>query len=103
MLLRAWLVDHGWHECVSDPCIYIFRTDHVFAMIALYVDDIPAACNDATLLASFKPFELGARFKMKEMDDLSQLLGMHITLNRSAAQSRCTNPNTCATSSPSTA
>jgi hypothetical protein len=32
MLLRAWLVDHGW---LVDPCIYIFRTGHVFAMIAL--------------------------------------------------------------------
>jgi hypothetical protein len=43
MLLRAWVVDNGWQQCVSDPCIYIFRTGHVFAMIALYVDDILAA------------------------------------------------------------
>jgi hypothetical protein len=48
MLLRAWLLDHGWQQCVSDSCIYIYRTGHVFAMITLYVDDIPAACNDAT-------------------------------------------------------
>jgi hypothetical protein len=52
-------------------------------MIALYVDDIPAACNDATWLTSFKA-QLGARFKIKDMGDLSQLLGMHITRNRSA-------------------
>jgi hypothetical protein len=26
MLLRAWLVDNGWQQCVSDPCIYMFRT-----------------------------------------------------------------------------
>jgi hypothetical protein len=83
MLLRAWLVDNGWQQCVSDPCIYIFRTGHVFAMIALYVDDIPAACNDATWLASFKA-HLGARFKIKDLGDLSQLLGMHITRDRSA-------------------
>ena len=82
MLLRAWLVDHGWQQCVSDPCIYIFRSGHVFAMIALYVDDIPAACNDATWLASFKA-QLGARLT-KDLGDLSQLLGMHITRNRSA-------------------
>jgi hypothetical protein len=25
VLLRAWLVDHGWQQCVSNPCIYIFR------------------------------------------------------------------------------
>jgi hypothetical protein len=83
MLLRAWLVDHGWQQCVSDPCIYIFRTGHVFAMIELYADSIPAACNDATWLASFKA-QLGARFKIKDMGDLSLLLGMHITRDRSA-------------------
>jgi hypothetical protein len=83
MLLRAMLVDNGWQQFVSDPCSYIFRTGHVFAMIALYVDGIPAACNDATWLASFKA-QLGARFKIKDMGDLSQLLGMHITRDRSA-------------------
>jgi ATP-binding cassette subfamily B (MDR/TAP) protein 1 len=46
MLLRDWLVSNGWQQCFSDPCIYIFRTGSVFAMIAMYVDDIPAACND---------------------------------------------------------
>jgi hypothetical protein len=84
MLLRAWLVDNGWQQCASDPCIYIFRAGHVFAMIALYyVDDIPAACNDATCLTSFKA-QLGARFKIKDMCHLSQLLGMHNTRDRSA-------------------
>jgi hypothetical protein len=48
VLLRAWLVDKRWQKCISDPCIYIFRACHVFAMTALYVDDIPAACNDCT-------------------------------------------------------
>jgi hypothetical protein len=81
MLLRTWLVDHGWQQCVSDPCIYVFRTGPIFPMIALYVDDIPAACNDAAWLASFKAL-LGARFKIK--GSLSQLLGMHITRDRSA-------------------
>jgi hypothetical protein len=52
-------------------------------MIALYVDDIPVACNDATWLASFKA-QLGARLKIKDVGDLSQLLAMHITRDRSA-------------------
>jgi hypothetical protein len=83
MLLRAWLAEHGWQQCVSDPCIYIFRTGHVFAMIALYVDDIHAACNYTAWLASFKA-KLGERFKVKDLGNLSQLLGMHITRDRSA-------------------
>jgi hypothetical protein len=52
-------------------------------MIALYVDDIPAACNDAAWLTSFNA-QLGARLKIKDMGDLSQLLGMRITRTRSA-------------------
>jgi hypothetical protein len=83
MLLRAWLVNHGWQQCVSDPCIDVSRTGPVFATIAFYVDDIPAAYNDAAWLASFKA-QLGARFKIKDPGDLSQLLGMHITRDRSA-------------------
>jgi hypothetical protein len=83
MLLRAWPVDSGWRQCALDPCTYIFRAGHVFAMIALYVDDIPASCSDATWLTLFKA-RLGARFKIKDLSDLSQLLGMHITRNRSA-------------------
>jgi hypothetical protein len=83
MLLRAWLVDNGWQQCVSDPCVYIFRAGHVFAMIALYVDDIPVTCNDASWLTSFKA-QLGVRFKIKDTGELSQLLGMYITRDRSS-------------------
>jgi hypothetical protein len=47
------------------------------------VDDISTACSDATWLTSFKA-QLCARFKIKDLGDLSQLLGMHITRDRSA-------------------
>jgi hypothetical protein len=83
MLMRVLLVENGWQQCISDPCIYIFRAGHIFAMIALYVDDIPAACNDTTWLTSFKA-RMGARFKIKDLGDVSQRLGMHITRDRSA-------------------
>jgi hypothetical protein len=51
-------------------------------MIAMYVDDIHATCNDTAWLTSFKA-KLGERFKIKDLGDLSQLLGMHITRDRS--------------------
>jgi hypothetical protein len=102
MLLRAWLVDNGWQQCISDPCIYIFRAGHVFAMIALYVDDILRACNDASWLVSFKA-QLGARFKIKDMGELSQLLASTSHATAQHAPSRWMSLNTCVTSSPSTA
>jgi hypothetical protein len=47
-------------------------------MIAMYVDDIPAACNNTAWLISFKA-RIGARIKIKDLGALSQLFGMHIT------------------------
>jgi hypothetical protein len=85
MLLRAWHVDNGWQECVSVPGIYIFRNGQVCAMITHYVDDIPASCNDATWLTSFKA-QLGARLKIKHLGDLSELFGRHITRNNRSAR-----------------
>jgi hypothetical protein len=68
---------------MSDPCIYTFRAGAIVAMIALYVDDIPAACNDATWLTSLKA-RLCAIIKIKDSSDLSELLGLHITRDRSS-------------------
>jgi hypothetical protein len=83
MLMRALLVDNGWRQWISDPCIYIFRAGNIFAMIAHYADDIPAACHDATWLTSFNARH-GVRLKIKDLGDLSHLLCMHITRDRSA-------------------
>jgi hypothetical protein len=66
------------------PVQVYFRTGTVFAMIALYVNGISAACNDATCLSSFKG-RLDARFRIKDLGDLSQLLGMHITRDKPAS------------------
>jgi hypothetical protein len=29
LFLCALLVDNGWQQCISDPCIYIFRVGHI--------------------------------------------------------------------------
>jgi hypothetical protein len=82
-LLRDWLVDQGWTQCISDPCIYNFRTCHIFSMIAMYVYDIPTACNDTFKMHAFK-ITLCERFLIKDLGDLSQMLGMHITRDKTA-------------------
>jgi hypothetical protein len=50
-------------------------------MIFLYVDDIPAACNDTTWLTSFKA-RMSAIFKIKDFGDPSQVLDIHITRDK---------------------
>jgi hypothetical protein len=82
-LLRDWLVDQGWTQCISDPCIYNFRTCHIFSMIAMYVYDIPTACNDTFKMHAFN-ITLCERFLIKDLGDLSQMLGMHITRDKTA-------------------
>jgi hypothetical protein len=45
-LLRDWLISHGWTQIMSEPCIYVYRQGCIFAMICIYVDDLPPACNN---------------------------------------------------------
>jgi hypothetical protein len=63
---------------MSDPCIYIFEADGVFAMIALYVDDIPVACNNTTWQVAFTAL-VRSKFDIKDQGYLSDIIGMHIT------------------------
>jgi hypothetical protein len=68
---------------MSDPCIYIFEADGVFAMIALYVDDISVACNNSAWRVAFTAL-VRSRFDIKDQGDLSDIIGMHITIDRAA-------------------
>jgi hypothetical protein len=68
---------------MSDPCIYIFEANGVFAMIALYVDDIHVACNNTTWRVAFTVL-VRSRFDIKDQCHLSDIIGMHITINRAA-------------------
>jgi hypothetical protein len=80
-LLRDWLVSHGWRQLMSDPCIYIFEGDGVFAMISLYVDDILVACNNTAWRVAFTAL-VRSRFDIKDHGDMSDIIGMHITRDR---------------------
>jgi hypothetical protein len=83
-LLRDLLVSQGWRQLMSDPCIYIFEADGVFAMIALYVDDFPVACNNTAWRVAFTAL-VRSRFDIKDQGDLSNIIiGMHITMDRAA-------------------
>jgi hypothetical protein len=62
---------------MSDPCIYIFEADGVFAMIALYVDDILDACNNTAWRVAFTAL-VRSKFDIKDQGDMSDIIGMHI-------------------------
>jgi hypothetical protein len=50
---------------MPDPCIYIFEADGVFAMIALYFDDIPVASNNVAWRVAFTTL-VRSRFDIKD-------------------------------------
>jgi hypothetical protein len=66
---------------MPDQCIYIFEADGVFAMIALYVDDIPVACKNTAWRVAFTAL-VRSRFDIKDQGDMSSIIGMHITMDR---------------------
>jgi hypothetical protein len=84
-LPRNWRVAHGWRVVdvlMSNPCIYIFKADGVLSMIALYVDDIHVACNNSSWRVAFTT-QVRSRFDIKDRVDISGIIGMHITRDRS--------------------
>jgi hypothetical protein len=58
---------------MSDPCIYIFEANGVFAMIALYVDDIPVACNNTAWRVALTAL-VRSGFDIKDRGDMSSLI-----------------------------
>jgi hypothetical protein len=52
-------------------------------MIALYVDDIPLACNNTAWRVAFTA-HVRSRFDIKDQGELSDIIGMHITRDRAA-------------------
>jgi hypothetical protein len=68
-LLCDSLVSQGWRQLMSNPCIYIFEANGVFAMIALYVDDIHVACNNNAWRVAFTAL-VCSRFYIKDLGDM---------------------------------
>jgi hypothetical protein len=71
------------HRARARQLIYIYRQNEIFAMIGMYVDDLPWACNNTQSVVDFKR-TVGQRFNTKAQGDLTKLLGMHITWDRVA-------------------
>jgi hypothetical protein len=80
------------HRGVHNLHIHKFRpakfrpqimADGVFAMIALYVDVIPVACNNTAWRVAVTAL-VRSRFDIKDQGDLSNIIGMHIPRDRAA-------------------
>ena len=84
-LINGYLLENGYQRLEADPYIYVKEiktevngiTTIQYQIVALYIDDLILAASTKNLLTNLeKVFE--AKFKMKKLNKIKQILGMGI-------------------------
>lgn len=76
VLLRA-----GYKRCKKDACIYVHRNGESMVIVAVYVDDLLIFFNRTAWKDQLKS-TLTKHFKMKELGQASNILGINIEIDR---------------------
>ena len=74
-LLHSHLVIDGFKQSQADYCVYTKITDDSLTVIVIWVDDLIIASSSMNTPMSVKS-NLGVRFKMKDLGQLSCFLGL---------------------------
>ena len=69
-------------SCPYEPCLYYKHDERSMMLIALYVDDLLIAGNDLVALQRVKA-DFARQFKMKDLGEAAEFLGMRIVRDRS--------------------
>ena len=81
-VIDAWMVSYGFEISPADPCVYIYHANTSDVIIVLlWVDDLIVAGSNLKTLSDFKA-AISERFQMKDLGDLSWILGMEIRRDR---------------------
>jgi len=85
--IDSFLVENlGFFSSPNEPCVYIKRVrGNVVMIILLYVDDILIGGKCRSSMDKVKA-EFKARFKMKDLGDASEFLGIEIMRDRNLCQ-----------------
>ena len=80
LLMKEELLKMGFNQSLADPCLFV----HVERQIRLlvYVDDLVAAAPNTADLDWFYG-KLNSRFNAKNLGNISKILGVRVTRNRS--------------------
>ena len=73
---------YGFVKNGEEPCIYKWANGPVMLFFVLYVDDILLIENDIPILQEIKVW-LSSQFSMKDLGEVSYILGMKIYSDRS--------------------
>ena len=82
-VIDAWLTDYGLIASSADPCVYVKRKDGSLLIVMLWVDDLIICGNNAADIDHFKE-TISKRFDMKDLGDLSNILGLKVIRDRPA-------------------
>ena len=77
-LLHSHLVDEGFVQSESDPCLYTRHTADVFLALIVWVDDIIIGCSDAKIRDDLKK-RFCELFQMKDLGQISVFLGIEFS------------------------
>ena len=72
----------GFTKNIMDQCIYHKVSGSKIIFLALYMDDILLTSHDLSTLQEVKQF-LSQQFDMKDMDEISYVIGIKINRNKS--------------------
>jgi hypothetical protein len=72
----------GFKNSGADPNIYIKTLGEKFIVLALYLDDINLITNDPIGLLLTTKVQLKTEFRMINMNVLTYILGIQITINK---------------------
>ena len=86
LTLDAWLKENGFRQTGADGCIYV-KTEKAadgrvnFVIYPVFVDDFTPVSNNVAMLKREKA-ALCKRFKMEDMGDIREVLGLKVTRDR---------------------
>ena len=86
------VVEIGFKSLKSDPCVYIYSEGGAIYVLTLYVDDVLLLGKDRKVLERIKRKLMG-RFLMTDMGDLSLVLGLEVTRDRTKGTVTITQEN----------
>lgn len=81
LLMKSELLNWGFAQSKADPCLFVHTEKQIRLLV--YVDDLAAAAPEARVLDWFYN-KLNSRFNTKALGDVSKMLGIRVTRNRTS-------------------
>uniref|UniRef100_A0AAV1V0M9 Reverse transcriptase Ty1/copia-type domain-containing protein n=1 Tax=Peronospora matthiolae TaxID=2874970 RepID=A0AAV1V0M9_9STRA len=73
--IDKFMLDVKFQKCKIDHCVYVKQDHEDVIFVALYIDDLGLASNNAELIKTTKD-ALSERFDLTDLGDLKFFLGM---------------------------